>query len=741
MPMYTSDHIQGMPGIPFRGMLTSILPFLAIATPGLVMAAVVTNTATITAPDGVFEANAGDNTAQDSDTVLAVIVATDDVVSDVDGGTGTPGVVNVFGGDTLDGVAADPTTAVVSVAPGSVVPDGLSFDPTTGLVDVLPGLAPGEYTFDYEICQIDAPDNCETASVTVGVVAPATIIAGTVYLDANGDRAIDGGDERLSGWTVEVRDQDGNVLASVVTGPDGSYEIAGLPGGQTYDIVFRHATTGVVYEVIENVLLEDASTLPDQNLPIDPSGFVYDAVTRAPVSGATVSFVDRSGNPLPDDCFVDASQQNQITDNAGNYRFDIIPGAAGACPAGETEYAISIAPPAGYSFSSTILPAQPFALDPTGQGDPLRVDQSISAPASANPVYYLNFRLEPGDPDVINNHIPLDPFLSRDQLVVTKTSTRRSASTGDLVPYEITVRNSEQFRRGDVDVVDVLPRGLTYVTGSALVNGVQQEPELTNGNRELVWRDQIIPANSSVTYQLTLIVGSGVVEGQTVNTGLAEDGTGTEISNRGTAAVTIVPSTVFDCSELIGQVFVDSNGNGYQDSGEEGMPSVRLATVKGELITTDEYGRYHIACAAVPDARIGSNYVLKLDEASLPQGWMVTSDNPRTIRLTRGKMGELNFGVVKATGITLSFEAESFGADGQLTQTVRSRLEALANEQSAAVNVRATYVIDGNEAEGLVTQRLQVIRAALFDLFDEGRDGAASVIQIEAAATGKPGGE
>jgi hypothetical protein len=102
---------------------------------------------------------------------------------------------------------------------------------------------------------------------------------------------------------------------------------------------------------------------------------------------------------------------------------------------------------------------------------------------------------------------------------------------------------------------------------------------------------------------------------------------------------------VFDCSELLGKVFEDTNRNGYQDEGEPGVPAVRLATVNGQLVTTDGFGRYHIACAAVPDARIGSNFVLKLDTRTLPLGWDVTSDNPRSIRLTRGKFGELNFGV------------------------------------------------------------------------------------------------
>jgi large repetitive protein len=92
-------------------------------------------------------------------------------------------------------------------------------------------------------------------------------------------------------------------------------------------------------------------------------------------------------------------------------------------------------------------------------------------------------------------------------------------------------------------------------------------------------------------------------------------------------------------------VFEDRNRNGYQDEGEQGLPGARLATVNGQLVTTDAQGRYHISCAAVPDARIGSNFVLKLDSRTLPLGWEVTTDNPRSIRLTRGKFGELNFGV------------------------------------------------------------------------------------------------
>ena len=587
---------------------------------------------------------------------------------------------------------------------------------------------------------IEADVSNNSASDIDTLLDPASELSGTVYLDINGNREIDSSDRRLGGWIIELY-SGGTLVTSTVSNADGQYVIAGLVAGSEYTLIFRDPDTGVVYEQISGIRLGLASSLPNQNLPIDPSGVVYDSITRAPVAGAIVTMVDRSGVPLPEDCYVHPSQSNQVTGLSGNYRFDIVPGQSAACPVGESDYVIRITPPSGYSFTSTILAPQNGSLDPTGLGSPYRVDTSSMAPVVADPRYFLSFRLQSGDPDVIYNHIPLDPFLSRDGLVVTKTSVRRSATTGDLVPYEITVRNAEPYRRADVDVIDVLPPGMTYVTGTARVNGVPLEPVLTNGNRELVWNDQVIPPNSEVTYELVLVVGAGITEGQAVNTGLAENGfDGREISNRGTATIAILPSTVFDCAELIGQVFNDINGNGYQDDGETGVPSIRLATVNGELITTDEHGRYHIACAAVPDARIGSNFVLELDERTLPQGWFVTTDNPRSIRLTRGKMSELSFGLAQAETVKLQIDARAFNADGTLAENVIARLAALAVGERVPGVIHATYAIGPDENAAQVAARIDTIKQALKTIFAKARDGRAPTIQVDAQRAAPGGG-
>ena len=652
---FTNDTLNGQP-IDLEKIVASVTTPATPARPGAPVPVLDPQTGLVDVAPGtpagnyvieyrICEALNPDNcaTGQVSITVEAPeITAAADSPAPVRGGIGNPQAINAFANDRLNGQPVDPAAIEATVVTAAAHP-GVTLDPLTGDVAVGADVPAGTYVIDYRICEKTNPDNCATSRVTVVVEPPLGAVTGTVFTDMDGDGAIDPDEPRRAGWDVEIV-KDGNVVGRATTDQNGDYRVEGLLSGPDYEIRFRNPDNGVVYNVVRNVELPANGTVTDMNQPIDPSGVLYDSITRRPVSGGGVTMTDRNGNPLPSICFVDPSQASQVTGADGEYRFDIVPGAAPQCPANETVYRIVVTPPAGYSPGSTVLVPQPGPFDPTGMGAPVRINPDPTPPTGANPPFYLDFRLADGDPDIINNHIALDPFLTRTPLIVTKTSIKRTASVGDIVPYEITVRNNEGAQRAGVTVVDILPPGTKYITGSSAVNGAAQEPVVSD--RKLEWRDQAIPANGAVRYNLSVVIGAGVTGGEKVNTGVAENGAdGTAISNRGTAVVSIVPSAVFDCSELLGKVFEDRNRNGYQDKDEPGVPGVRLATVNGQLITTDAHGRYHIACAAVPDARIGSNFVLKLDPRTLPLGWATTTDNPRSIRLTRGKFGELNFGV------------------------------------------------------------------------------------------------
>ena len=97
---------------------------------------------------------------------------------------------------------------------------------------------------------------------------------------------------------------------------------------------------------------------------------------------------------------------------------------------------------------------------------------------------------------------------------------------------------------------------------------------------------------------------------------------------------------------IIGTVFHDSNKNGYLDSGESGVPGVRIATVTGLLIETDAYGRFHITDVNIENHHLGQNQLLKVDLQSLPEGARITSENPRLLRTTNMALDKINFGVV-----------------------------------------------------------------------------------------------
>ncbi|MFT3756074.1 MAG: isopeptide-forming domain-containing fimbrial protein [Pseudoxanthomonas sp.] len=78
---------------------------------------------------------------------------------------------------------------------------------------------------------------------------------------------------------------------------------------------------------------------------------------------------------------------------------------------------------------------------------------------------------------------------------------------------------------------------------------------------------------------------------------------------------------------------------------ERGIPGVRIASVEGLLIETDQYGRYHLADVQGGDWGHGRNFLLKVDPATLPAGSEFTTENPRVRRVTPGIPVRFDFGV------------------------------------------------------------------------------------------------
>lgn len=164
---------------------------------------------------------------------------------------------------------------------------------------------------------------------------------------------------------------------------------------------------------------------------------------------------------------------------------------------------------------------------------------------------------------------------------------------------------------------------------------------------------------------------------------------------------------------MIGKVFSDLDRDGYQDEGEPGIAGARLATVRGTLITTDAFGRFSVPCADLPDGNIGSNFVLKLDERTLPAGFSMTTDNPAMVRLTAGKMTEMNFGASIGREIRLTLDNSAFVGGSEvptaaLDDGIRQLMTLLTDHTTTL------YIAYGGEAgDDLGRQRVEHVIALI----------------------------
>ncbi len=392
------------------------------------------------------------------------------------------------------------------------------------------------------------------------------------------------------------------------------------------------------------------------------------------------------------------------------------------------------------------------------------------------------------------------------ELVVTKTALKETAQVGDVIEYEVIIENFNEAEFKGVKLIDRYPSGFQYVEGSAEMTNSGPDGEFDTVDDVITYEDPSVSNTMSfhvgdmlaygtsgstiqekVRIRYLMRVTVGATFGNYVNTAYAmtpAEGMTTgplEVkSNTSSATVEITPDKLFDTASIIGKVFEDHNGDGYQadatatkikviadipassyiadsttleisdeeeavrdiidgvtikrlfglsrnrtlpetnkavlqfatttadkfdlivttsdgtyirftkadaievkSSGnkkeglaaenlnvtrnlyqadghylweivvenmgiyEDGIPGVRLLTVEGIVIETDEYGRYHVPDQWVLDKK-GKQFLVKLDTDSLPTGMEVVSENPKVRRITPNALTKFNFSVRSA---------------------------------------------------------------------------------------------
>ncbi len=618
----------------------------------------VINTATVT---GGFGSDGGTVMAEDEEvTVAGTIEAIPEVFPPftTDGGQTT----SMLESDLLNGGPATLGTVTIRV----IAEDpGVTLDPDTGIITLEPGRPAGVYEVTYEICSRDFPGLCDSTTETV-VQGPLPGIetTKTQELVDNGDGRDDVGDTVI--YTITVANT-GNTVLSGVTVADTLVDLRG--GAQSL-------TTG------PDFVSADADS-PEGTLQIG------ETATYTASFDITLEVVNARG------------LENAVL-----------------------------------ATGTPVLPA--------------------GVPGSTDPVSDLSDDGDDGDGNTTDDPtvLALSPSNTTAGLTLTKTTPRAIVERGAIVPYTITVTNENDFVVGPADIVDRLPAGFLYVEGSAVIDGSTATVSV-DGSR-VTFAGVTVPAEGEVVATLSARILNGVGSGEHVNrASLLDPATGERLTPDARATVRILPEAVFDCGEVIGKVFDDVNGNGYQDpaaapgnnpqitdqtygggklgggklgggkldtaapetpQAETGLPGVRLAGVDGRIVTTDENGLFSVPCAMLPADR-GSNFILKLDERSLPTGYAVTTENPRVMRLTPGMMTEMNFGARLETRVQVHLGDAAFaGAAGlspEITGGIAAMLARIAADPTGIDLIYHLPARAGPEAVAAARANLALVEAEI----------------------------
>lgn len=261
----------------------------------------------------------------------------------------------------------------------------------------------------------------------------------------------------------------------------------------------------------------------------------------------------------------------------------------------------------------------------------------------------------------VTNYIKKIPD-NEGELKVIKRALKRDIKVGEAVEYEIIVENNNESRFIDVILKDLIPPGFKYIKGTTELvesgaDGVLNtsddlmsvpEPIIGNGlNFPAITMEPFTKFRVRYLLKPSIGVTFGKYKNQAYMTLNGE-----KISNTGVATVSIIGDSLLDTASIIGKVFYDSNGDGYQNKGEKGIPGVRLITPTGIVAITDRFGRYH-----VPDewvySKMGENYEIKLDVTTLPENVEVLSENPQVKRVTPQGLTKFNFSVRGVSGKTV----------------------------------------------------------------------------------------
>ncbi|MBC7569874.1 MAG: DUF11 domain-containing protein, partial [Spirosoma sp.] len=430
-------------------------------------------------------------------------------------------------------------------------------------------------------------NNCPSTNCCNIIMIPGQFgsLGDFVWEDKNADGKQDTGELGIVGVPVQLYDKDGTtLLASTTTTVGGAYSFTGLTDGG-YIVKFG-TPTGFTATVA------NAAGVPDGlNSDAGPNGFtkIYTIDTSQPESSTarnnpTVDAGFYKPASLGDKVFADLNA-NGIQDFANGDT--PIPGVTVTLFLNGTAIATTTTASSGtgigcYSFTGlTPGASNVYSVSFTAPAG-VTVTMAFSGTdktrdSNANPVTGLSdsVTLTSGEynPTIDAGYVPGFDV----GIVKTIVAEKGSYLPGDPITYSLAVTNNSAYPVYNVVVRDLLPAGLSYVSGGGFVASGQSLSTVLAGplnasgtagsTTSLTFTAQISPSFSGTTVTNVAIVTP-------FTSTSVGDYTPVDSNPQNNTSTVTVPVGNFAC--VGDKVFADLNANGIQDAGEPGINGVKV---------------------------------------------------------------------------------------------------------------------------------------------------------------------
>jgi len=550
--------------------------------------------------------------------------------------TGTTPITSDADGNSITPVTTDSSGAYsfTNLPPGQYT---VAFDPPTGYLPTQTGRGSDATDSNGLSAQSAVLDSGESdPDLDSGFFAPVSV-GDVVWFDTNANGVQDAGEPGLAGATVTLydatgtneitTDADGNSITSITTGTDGAYSFTNLPPGQ-YTVQFTPPSGYLPTQTGQGTDATDSNGLSAQSAVLDSgendpnldSGFFtpvnlgdqvwYDANDNGlldpgetGIAGVDVQLF-RSG----DDPTSATPVATQTTDSDGLYAFtNLTPG----------DYFVYIPnPPADYPFSST-----PTDTNDNGEDNDDNGNQSTPGGPVTSPVVTLTSGGEPTDDgDGSDGDLTIDfgfYSLSLGNRVWEDTNNNGILDNGETGVENVTVSlYADTNGDGTPDSATPIATMTTDAEGRYLFTGLdagQYVIELTNLPAGYVSSNGAIGTNQAADgpYEPGIAESNNPAD-EEQDHGTQGDGTSfaADAIRSGTITLTVdseptgesdatLPTSVtnnpatdantnttidfgiFQPAGLGDYVWMDTNNDGIQDSGENGVGGITVTLLDG----------------------------------------------------------------------------------------------------------------------------------------------------------------